>query len=374
MRFHGSARNSIYSFERQETHTRVYQFARMNLSNPNGNVSFNTSLRMLTDSNQSLDSDQRFRAYNLNIKFKKLFQDRVDFTLGRQFLHPGTVLGGLDGVFGQIKAARNIYVQLYTGIESHHLRQFDTYSTDENFVYGGLLEFKNIQSTNIELFSLQKKNDIETFWQLAGFNIDNYSVAETHFRIQAHYDLQNEHLHRLLLSANRHWTDKFMTSLRFKQQYPQIYANSYFTIFEPKAYAQYKLGATFEFTPGFYLNGQYQMVQFDDEDNANRFFLTVNNTNGSIGMLYESGYAGDQFGLMFDYAYEIFRNFIASVYIDYSKYRTEQVYEYDNQLANAARLSYRINRHLTVDVEYQWLKNRFKKSDSRFLNHISYRW
>ena len=68
------------------------------------------------------------------------------------------------------------------------------------------------------------------------------------------------------------------------------------------------------------------------------------------------------------------KSFVASVYVDYSKYRTEEIYEYDNQLANAARLSYRLNRHFAVDVEYQWLTNRFKKQDSRFLNHISYLW
>jgi len=77
---------------------------------------------------------------------------------------------------------------------------------------------------------------------------------------------------------------------------------------------------------------------------------------------------------MFDLFYEVMPNLIASLYVDYSKYRVEEVYEFDNQLANAARISYRLGRNWTFDVEYQWLSNRFKESDSRFLNHISFVW
>jgi len=61
------------------------------------------------------------------------------------------------------------------------------------------------------------------------------------------------------------------------------------------------------------------------------------------------------------------------LYADYSKYRTETIYEYDDQIANAARLSYSLGRWNFVG-EYQWLTNRLKENDSRFLNHITYRW
>jgi hypothetical protein len=63
---------------------------------------------------------------------------------------------------------------------------------------------------------------------------------------------------------------------------------------------------------------------------------------------------------------------LASLNIDYSRYRTETIYEFENQLANAVRLSYKFQRHWTVDLEYQWLTNRFKDQDSRILNYINY--
>ena len=111
-----------------------------------------------------------------------------------------------------------------------------------------------------------------------------------------------------------------------------------------------------------------------EQDNANQRYATIGNTFGDIGLIWENGYAGDQLAVMLNMFYEVVPNLVASVYVDYSQYRLEEIYEYDNQLANAARLSYRIGRHWTIDVEYQWLTNKYKSSDSRFLNHIAFVW
>jgi len=179
-------------------------------------------------------------------------------------------------------------------------------------------------------------------------------------------------LHRLLAYARVKLNKKINLSLGYKNQHPQVYANSYFTIFEVNPYQQYKLGANYNLSKNFFLSGQYQLLQFDTET-ANRVFLTFNNLHGSIGLVYESGYAGEQLGIIFDYAYSITPELLASVNIDYSRYKTEKIYEFENEIANAVRLSYRFLKHWTADLEYQWLTNRFKESDSRILNHIHYR-
>ena len=373
LNFHGSVKNSIYSYESEKNHTNIYQYARFSVATANNNITLNTLVRALTDANNSLDSDERFKAYSLNIRFNKFLWNRLNLTVGRQFLHPGTVLGALDGVNGQLALFKNISLQFYGGTESHFQRSFKIYDAEDSFVTGGLLKLKKFYSTAFQFLYLQKSNKDNTFWQLTGLNVDSKILPSTHIRVQSHYDLQNENMHRLLVSARHTWSDRLQTTLGYKNQNPQVYANSYFTIFELDPYRQYRASAAYEFLPGLYVDGQYQFIQFDG-DNANRAFLTLQNNNGSIGFVYEQGYAGDQIGLIFDYAYELFPNVITSLFIDYSKYRTEEIYEYENQLANAIRVSYRFNRHFSVDVEYQWLTNKFKDNDSRFLNHISYRW
>ncbi len=371
--FHGSAKNSAYSYESDKAHTRIYQYGRLSLATTNSRLTLSTSFRALTDANQTLGNDQRFKAYSLNLKIADLLWRRIDISVGRQFLHPGTVLGALDGLSVDVKVLKNLSLQLYGGSEGHFDRALKTYDIDDSFVAGGLVHVKKLFDSNLQLLYLQKNNQSDIYWQLAGLNIDNNSLAHTSFRLQSHYDLQNERMHRLLFSARRDWSERILTTVEYRSQYPQIYANSFFTIFQPEAYRQYRVAGAVEFLPSYYIEAEARLIKIESE-NANRLFLSLYNEDGSIGFFYENGYLGDQVGLAFDYAYQILPKLIASLYIDYSKYRTEEIYEFENQMGNAARLSYRINRHWMVDLEYQWLTNRIKKNDSRVLNHISFIW
>ena len=370
--FHGSVKNSIYSYKDIESTTRIYQYARMSLRTWNNRIIINSSLRGLTDTQESLNSEERFKAYVLNLEVKNLL-NRIDLTIGRQFRHPGTVLGGLDGIYLKSRILKNLSVHIYGGVETHFQRSFKVYETDDSQIIGGLINLKNIYSTTIQPFYLQKANKNEIFWHLAGINLSNSLLPRTQVRIQAHYDIENEQLHRMLAYARYTVNPQIALRAGFKSQFPQIYVDSFYSIFSPEAYTQYHTGADWEFISDFFINADYKYVQFDD-GNANKLYFTFSHLNASVGFLYESGYAGDQTGVVLDYSQEVMNDLIASINLDYSKYRTEEIYEYDNLLANAARLSWHPNRHFMIDIEYQWLSNRFKNNDSRFLNHISFSW
>jgi len=372
--FHGQAKNSLYSYESEseQSHTRLYQYASFNLAMADGRIQLSSSLRALSDLNETLDSDNRFRAYALHLRLRRLL-GRIDLTAGRQFLHPGTVLGALDGVHGRIAVFKSMALQLYAGTESHFSRRFKIYETSDSFVTGATLELRRLLASSIQLLWLQKRNENETFWHLAGLNLDNDLLPETRLRVQAHYNLESEQIHRLLVSTRHSLSDRLAFNLEYKQQQPQVYANSYYTIFSPDAYRQVRAGGYFNVLSDYNINAVYQRVLFDGGE-ADRVLVSLANANGGIGLLYESGFAGDQLGLMFDYAYNLGSKLTASINLDYSKYRTEEIYEYENQLANAARLTYHLSRRWRIDVEYQWLTNRYVESDSRLLNHISYRW
>jgi hypothetical protein len=370
--FHGSARNSIYAYESDKAHTKIYQYLNFTATSPCKHLSLNSNIRFLTDANQDLDNDLRFRAFALNLEAKNLLHNKLNLVLGRQFLNPGTTLGALDGLNARYAFSSRLSLQLYGGVESIGTRAFKMQKLEDAMVLGGMFQAKKIYATTAQLFYLRKSNSDAAYWQIAGANLESSLVPYIRLRVQSHYDLENERLHRLLLNASRSWNDKIATFVEYKQQNPQIYANSYFTIFEVKPYSQIRAGADYEFMPGLAFEAQYQHLMMDEES-ADRILLSINNDDGSIGMLYESGYSGDQISAFFNYGYELLPKLIASLYVDYSKYRTETVYEYDDQLANAVRLGYTFGRWNLVG-EYQWLTNRFQESDSRFLNHITYRW
>lgn len=373
LKFHGKISNTTYSYEDDGNQTRIYQYIRFSAEKTGWNqLSLNSSFRALTDLNNTLDNDLRYKFYRLNLQMRDIF-GRIDLKIGRMFIHPGTILGGLDGVHSKISLAKNISWQLYGGVESHFLRSIKLYQPEDGYVAGTMLEWKKLFSNNLQFLYLQKANETETFWQLAGLNLLNTSLPGTQLKIQSHYDLKNSRLHKLLLNARYRLGNSIFVSAGFKQQFPQVYSNSYFTIFEIKPYQRYSINCSYSISDDYYANGTYQLLQIDDET-ANQVIFSISNDQGNIGVLYESGYAGDQLGIMADYAYTFTSGLIASAYIDYSRYRTQTIYEYENQLANALRLSYRFGKRWLVDLEYQWLTNRFKESDSRILTHIHFSW
>ena len=148
--FHGKVSNSVYSYEDTTSHTRLYQFIRFSLDSPEfQNLSLNATFRALTDVNETLEDEDRFKAYNLNLTFKKLF-NRLDIVLGRQFLHPGTVLGGLDGLYAKFYISRKMNFAAYGGAESHFQRSLKIYETKDSFVTGGLFELNRIFCSNFQ--------------------------------------------------------------------------------------------------------------------------------------------------------------------------------------------------------------------------------
>ncbi|MEJ2542510.1 MAG: hypothetical protein P8Y99_00415, partial [Calditrichaceae bacterium] len=158
-----------------------------------------------------------------------------------------------------------------------------------------------------------------------------------------------------------------------KQQYPQVYGDSYFQIFNVSQYQLAGLSLAYAITDVYSINGSFQGVQLE-EGYGNRMILSLNDRNGSLGMVYETGDLGEQLGVMLDYGYEIIPDLITSLSVDYSRYRFEEVFDYENQLANAVGVAYNYTKHWRFSLEYQWLNNKFTESDQRILNHIHYIW
>jgi len=359
----------------ESKHVRLYQYLRFRAKAKEwNNLSLNVAARALSDLNPDteIDSDRRFNAYTLSIGMKNVFSF-MDFELGRQFLHPGIVLGSIDGLNLKLRPIENLNWQIYGGSESHLFRSLEIYKPDNALVLGTSLKYKNFSNNDLQLVYLQKSRAGENQWQVSGLNWQNYMVKNLTLLMQGHYDLVNSRFHRIYLSTRYKWNNSISLGGSFKQQYPQVYGDSYFKIFEISQYRLSSVDAAYAITDRYTVSAAFQSIMLE-EGYGNRAILNFSDPNGSIGILYEYGDLGDQIGILMGYGYEFMPDLTASVSLDYSRYRFEEVYEYDSQLANAARLAYRFSRHWRADVEYQWLTNRMKDSDQRILNHIHFIW
>jgi len=379
----GRLSNSVYIFEGNEqvdgtanvtTHTRLYQTLRFTAKFKSlSNLKVNLAGRILTDlGNSDLADEYRYRAYRVSVSGNNLFNNTLDFEIGRQFLHPGLVLGSIDGVNLLYRPVRNLGIQVYGGVESHLLNALNIYKTNDAMLYGGSIRYNKFLKTNVQVVYLQKQNDGKAIWQIAGLNMINRSVDNLSLILQTHYDLVNSRLHRLYASTSYH-LNKLSANVYFKQQRPQIYGDSYFQIFDVSAYQLLGLNLAYAISKRFSLSGTMQGVQLE-EGYGNRYMLSLDDHNGSLGISYETGDLGEQFGLMLDYGYEIIPDLTGSFSVDFSRYRFEEIYEFEKQLANAVGLNYNFSENWIFNLEYQWLNNRFMDSDQRVLNHIHFIW
>lgn len=367
--------NSVYVLEEQdESQIRLYQQVRLQSKFTNlYNLKFNFMGRVFTDLSEDFDDEKRFNAYRMSLSASNLFNNLLDFEVGRQFLHPGTPLGGIDGLNLVVKPLDNLNLQLYGGVESNLWKGFKIYNYDQAAVLGGVVTYKNFLNTTWQALYLQKSRESENQWQIAGLNLMNRFLNDFTFILQGHYDLVNSRLHRMYFSTRWSPNREMSFGVNFKQQYPQIYGDSYFKIFDVKEYRLIGAYGYYAVTPEIGLTANVNMIQLSD-GNGIRAVVSANNKNGSVGLAYETGDLGDEMGVVVGYTYDILPDLVASVSIDYTRYRFEDIYDYEAQLANAARLSYDISDHWKTDLEYQWLNSRFKDADHRLLNHIHFIW
>ena len=371
----GRISNSVYAYEESDTtHVRLYQYLRFTADAREWNhLSLNVAARVLTDTEQDLPDETRFNAFRLSLSGKNLFNNLLDFELGRQFFHPGVVMGSLDGLNLNFKFNRQFSWQLYGGVESHLYKAMKIYNADDATVYGTTLNYYNLYRTNFQLAYLEKKTSDATQWRITGLNISSQALNYFQFQTQLQYDFLNKRMHRVYVMG-KFLPDQTMNYVvSFKLQHPQVYGDSYFQRFNFKNYRQFTAGGWYEFYRNYALSLTYNLIQLQEGD-GHRIIFALNDKNGSIGVVYETGDLGNQTSFMLDYGLEVIRNLVASVSVDYTKYRFEERFDWEDQMANAGRLAYNIGKHWRIDLEYQWLNNKFKSSDQRLLNHIHFIW
>jgi hypothetical protein len=382
----GRFTNSIYAFEplafrgteESETHVFLYQFLRFEARiKEYNNLSFNYDTRALTDLQQDIDNDLRFRVNRLSLSAKDLFSGFLDVEAGRFFYHPGITFGSLDGLDLVLKPTHSLLIKLYGGVESQLYRSYRVYNIEDATVYGGSIKYLNLSGTDIQLSYFEKLHDNNSQWQIAGINLSNYTLKDWKFLLQAHYNMGNSLLQRFFFSTR--WTPSrdLHFYLNLKQQHPQIYADSYYN--DETKFGQFKdynragIGGTYYMSKKYWLSVDYNYFQIEDGQ-GHKVIASVSNLNGTLGLVYETGDLGDQVGFIASYGYEFIPGLVGSLGIDYQRYRFSEIYSYEEQVANSLRLNYKFAEHWRIDVVYQLLHNKFKDTDHRFLNHIHFIW
>lgn len=390
----GRLSNSIYTFDDGEAHTLLYQTLRFDVrpkDNPDYQLHFFGRMKNDLNSDFELADENKFNAFRLSLAARNLF-NVMDLEIGRQFLHPGAVLGSIDGVNATFSLGKHMDWQIYGGVETHYFHSFKVYENDEAAVYGGTFSFKKLsvltdrfEIVRLQPFYLNKQGEDDTEWELTGFNLDTricllqIMPEMAQLKIQYHHDLVNERLHKFNGYFRVNPMSKLFASFNYRVQYPRVYQSSYLQFVDVEKYTSMAVNLGYLVTDALTFDVDYRMLKLEDGD-GNQLTGSLSCNNGSVGLIYESGDLGEQFGVLANYGLNLMDNLSAAVAVDYSKYRVEESYNVDSeQVSNAVRLSYRISQMIKIDLEYQlmnnWLGNGPDDTkDHRFLNHIHIMW
>jgi len=367
VRVRGSVQSSLYGWENLQENQQWDFYQGLNLRITPENYSrlyVNTFLR---EAYRGDPAEWQERIYNLYAHWNA--GKNLRLRIGRQFLYRGVINGTMDAALLQGQISKKLQVQFVAGLEAPVDRTFSLRKWDEGNVLGGYLSYHFLGRNRAEVSYFQKSRNEKTVWQQigatfsgsAGHNIDYY--ARTDFNLLAS-DYQT--LRGRLTYYQKRWT----ASVEVNSQKPRIYEDSFYNIFEIKAFNQLRTAATYR-VGNYNLSLQYLFTLYE-EDSDNRIMASASSSFGTLGLIYQTGFGGDNIGYFGEIHYEIFPHLTARLFN--SIYNYEQAYTNisENATSFSAGLSYKFRNVLNIRAELQNMSNSYYKSDFRGLLRFTY--
>lgn len=367
VRVRGSVQSSLYGWENLQENQQWDFYQGLNLRITPENYSrlyVNTFLR---EAYRGDPAEWQERIYNLYAHWNA--GKNLRLRIGRQFLYRGVINGTMDAALLQGQISKKLQVQFVAGLEAPVDRTFSLRKWDEGNVLGGYLSYHFLGRNRAEVSYFQKSRNEKTVWQQigatfsgsAGHNIDYY--ARTDFNLLAS-DYQT--LRGRLTYYQKRWT----ASVEVNSQKPRIYEDSFYNIFEIKAFNQLRTAATYR-VGNYNLSLQYLFTLYE-EDSDNRIMASASSSFGTLGLIYQTGFGGDNIGYFGEIHYEIFPHLTVRLFNSMYNYERAYTNISENATSFSAGLSYQVGNVLNIRGELQETGNSYYKSDFRGLLRFTY--
>ena len=326
---------------------------------------FNTLMRFAHRGDPAEWEEKAHNLY-LNWGFAKNYRVRV----GRMFYYKGVINGTIDaGEFAATYGGK-LRFNAVVGTETPFSRKFEIRNWDNGNVFGGFLSYRLPWNNTIDVSYFQKERFSELYWQLFGSTLRGY--LGKYFNYYLRYDhnlLKSDYQHmRYRLTFNK---IKWSLGVEYNAQQPRIYEDSYFSIFQVDAYRQIRAIGTY-WVSNIELGLQYLYSMYERE-NDNRIIASLGTRKyGNFGIVYQSGFGGENFGYYADLRYEFMNNFVARLYNSYYNFERAFTSISQDALAFKVGLGYRWMNKLMLEGEIQQASNSYYKSDVRGLMRVTY--
>ena len=372
-----SAENQLYDF---------YQYAQFRWQ-PSQNPDFylGTYFRFARIGQERLSGNQIYaqdedvyswddRLYNLYLHWKTT-NKRLMLRLGRQFVYQGVINGTLDGLLASVKATDDLTVKIFAGLEAPENREFKLRDTDDGTAFGGYASYRLPWQNKFEVSYFQKMRKVsqgnttetETVWQLLGFALNGQTK---NLYYQAYYDqnLKSKELQGMRYRLTYYWRQWSIMG-EYNSQRPRLYEDSFFRVFNIKAYNQIRAGATYDINR-YQVGLQYIFTDVHYSE-SNQFLLSLGNPWGHIGLVLQTGDAGENVGAYGQIRYPVMAQLTVKAYAAYYNYERQTTVVSEDAIGLSAGLEYRPIELVSLEGEIQQSNNSLFKNDTRGLFRLN---
>ncbi|MFC1563451.1 hypothetical protein ACFL6G_00885 [candidate division KSB1 bacterium] len=398
----GRLYSSFYSWERQvfgtdpEKYIQLYNGAIVHVREVAGNknIAFHTYLRFGNVLSGD-DLELRNKLYNSYFEWTKI-KNRVDISLGRQYIWAGVGNGTLDG--GKIDVSMNRWGKMgfYFGTlaplrESWKIDSWATshmigayyktrlYDTDMQISWVRK-DRKPVSYGSTGIYSGRIINASSLMAHLAGIDLsrtfnDKFTLfMRTEATVKGNKEsfIKNDlEIDRFELSGDYKLNSSFMVSGQYFYRNPRQNLNSIFSIFTQSHNQEFWMNLYY-YWKSCSVFGGLAIVDYDGDD-SQRYNFGFSSKYMSAGMNKYLGYSGDFDNYYFGGQLPVKNYLWLKSNVSLGRYKLyDDAADYNNLVTSSLGVTYKPRQSMSLDIEVQNLKNELTDNDFRIFGRFSY--
>lgn len=285
---------------------------------------------------------------------------------GRQFVYDGVINGTLDGVALQYKGAGQFTFRLYGGLQTPLNRQLEFGTWSEDRFYGFSISGEWLEGQRVQFSTVRKWLAGERSLALDGLLFNGLIRQKWMYLWDLQYNPAEQAVQRNLMRI-MYIHPLWNASVEYIHQLPMVYEFSYFNRFEINAYDQYRISAGRKIK-GFDASIGYRYTVFEEE-NTSEWNVEIMRNRNSVGLLINTDYAGDNFGLYGQVFAPIMKNLALRFYGNYFSYQRYAVDISEEAVSLSGGLEWNPGSYL-FRMDIQQMSNDRYNHDVRLYVHL----
>jgi len=250
-----------------ETAVPIYEYILLNVRDvDNDGMNFKGYGRLATDTQDVVDVDSRL--YYAYLEKRGVFDSRVDFRFGRQFIVTtagASVMDGIDLTFNNVGP---VNFRLFGGGDATYYEDYDK----DDLLWGaevyGLFWQEQLQ---LGLSYLQKWDESELTKELIGFDLDYDKSNLVNVYSEFQFNYINNVVSYFLLGGKYYRSPKWNLRAEYLYSLPVFTSTSIYSVFAVDKYQELMAEYAYNIAAGFRAFGRYSREIYEEFSDANVF-------------------------------------------------------------------------------------------------------